>query len=60
MKKKLTPYLLIAPVMFLLLAFGVLPILVAGVVSLTDLDLAGLGDWNVVQWIGLRELPGIV
>jgi multiple sugar transport system permease protein len=55
MKTRLTPYLLIAPVMILLLAFGVLPILVAGVVSLTDLNLAGLGDWNVVQWIGLQN-----
>ena len=55
MKTRLTPYLLIAPVMVLLLAFGVLPIFVAGVVSLTDLNLAGLGDWNVVQWIGLQN-----
>jgi len=61
MKTRLTPYLLVAPAVILLLAFGVLPILVAGVVSLTDLNLAGLGDWNVVQWIGLqnyRELFG--
>lgn len=59
MKNRLTPYLLIAPATLLLLAFGVLPIFVAGVVSLTDLNLAGLGDWNVVQWIGFanyREL----
>lgn len=55
MKTRLTPYLLIAPVMILLLAFGVLPIFVAGVVSLTDLNLAGLGDWNVVQWIGVQN-----
>ncbi len=55
MKTRLTPYLLIAPAVILLLAFGVLPILVAGVVSLTDLNLAGLGDWNVVEWIGLQN-----
>lgn len=51
----LTPYLLVGPAVFLLLAFGVLPILVAAVVSLTDLDIGGLGHPETVRFIGLEN-----
>jgi multiple sugar transport system permease protein len=47
------PYALVGPAMLLLLTFGVLPIAVALVVSFTDLNLAGLGDWSKVSFIGL-------
>ena len=47
------PYVLIAPAMILLLAFGVLPILVALLVSFTNMNLAGLGNWSVIKFIGL-------
>lgn len=47
------PYAFVAPALFLLLAFGVLPIVVAGFVSLTDLDIAGLANPDVVSVIGL-------
>lgn len=60
MKKTATPYLFIAPAVILLVAFGVLPIVVAAVVSFTDLDLAGLGDWNVVQWIGAANYQELI
>jgi multiple sugar transport system permease protein len=50
-----TPYLLVGPAFLLLMAFGVLPILVAGVVSLTNLDIGGLGDLSKVRFIGLTN-----
>jgi multiple sugar transport system permease protein len=48
-----TPYLFIGPAFACLLAFGLLPILVAAVVSLTNLDLRGLGDPSTISFIGL-------
>lgn len=53
MKIRSAPYVLIAPAMILLLAFGVLPILVALLVSFTNMNLAGLGNWSVIKFIGL-------
>lgn len=50
-----TPYLLVGPAFLLLMAFGVLPILVAAGVSLTDLDIAGLGDPSKIRFIGLQN-----
>lgn len=48
----LVPYLFVTPALLLLLAFGVLPILVAGVVSLTDMDISGLANWRNVEFVG--------
>lgn len=48
----LVPYLFVTPAMLLLLAFGVLPILVAGVVSLTDMNISGLANWGNVDFVG--------
>jgi multiple sugar transport system permease protein len=53
MKIRLAPYAFIAPAMLLLIAFGVLPIAVAVLVSFTDMNLAGLGDWSRIQFVGL-------
>jgi multiple sugar transport system permease protein len=47
-----TPYLFISPAFLCLLAFGILPIGVAGAVSLTDLNVSGLGDLSNVHFIG--------
>src|SRR5258705_8262420 len=55
MKPRLAPYAFIAPAMMLLLAFGVLPILVALLVSLTDMNLAGLGDWSRIGFVGAEN-----
>ncbi|MFG2043879.1 carbohydrate ABC transporter permease [Dactylosporangium sp. NPDC048998] len=55
MKPRLAPYGFISPAMVLLLAFGVLPILVALGVSLTDLNLAGLGDRSRIGFAGLAN-----
>ena len=51
----LTPYLFISPTVLLLVAFGVLPIVVAAVVSFTDLNISGLGDLARVHFIGLNN-----
>ena len=47
------PYAFVAPAFLLLLAFGVLPILVAAVVSTTNLNISGLADPSNVKFIGV-------
>jgi len=54
-RRRLTPYLFISPAFACLLAFGILPIAVAALVSFTDLDVSGLGDWSSVHFIGLQN-----
>jgi multiple sugar transport system permease protein len=53
MRTRLIPYVFVAPAMLLLLAFGVLPIAVALLVSFTDMNLAGLGNWSRIRFIGI-------
>jgi multiple sugar transport system permease protein len=53
MRTRLIPYAFVAPAMLLLLTFGVLPIAVALLVSFTDMNLAGLGNWSRIQFIGI-------
>jgi len=48
-----TPYVFVSPAFVCLLAFGILPIVVAAIVSLTNLDVSGLGDWGKVEFVGL-------
>lgn len=55
MKPRIAPYAFVGPAMLLLIGFGVLPILVAFVVSLTDMNLAGLGNWSRISFIGLEN-----
>jgi len=59
MKTRLTPYVFITPAMLLLIAFGVLPIAVALVVSFTDMNLAGLGNWSRIQFIGTANYEAL-
>ncbi|MGD2051903.1 MAG: sugar ABC transporter permease [Acidimicrobiia bacterium] len=49
------PYGFVAPAFFLLFVFGILPIIVAAVVSLTDLDIAGLANPEHISFIGLEN-----
>jgi multiple sugar transport system permease protein len=51
-RARATPYVLIGPAFVLLVAFGLLPILVAAGVSLTDLDIRGLGDPVQISFVG--------
>ncbi|TDO51707.1 multiple sugar transport system permease protein [Kribbella sp. VKM Ac-2527] len=52
MKTRLIPFAFVVPAMLPLIAFGVLPIGVALVVSFTDMNLAGLGDWSQIEFVG--------
>jgi multiple sugar transport system permease protein len=54
-----TPYLFVAPAFFCLLAFGILPIAIAAVVSLTDLNVGGLGNLSTVHFVGLRNYQAL-
>ena len=46
------PYAFVAPAFLLLLAFGVLPILVAAAVSTTNMNISGLADPHNIKFIG--------
>lgn len=52
---RIVPYIFISPAMLLLLTFGVFPIVVAAGVSLTDMNISGLGDWSNVKFIGIAN-----
>ncbi len=54
-RNTLTPYVFIGPAFACLVAFGLLPIAVAALVSLTDLDLRGLGAPSTIEFIGLEN-----
>lgn len=55
-----TGYLLAGPAVLLLFAFGILPIIVAAVVSLTDLDISTLADPTRARIIGLDNYAALV
>lgn len=59
-KAGVIPYLFLAPAMVLLIAFGILPILVAAGVSLTDMDISGLGNWANIRFIGLQNYSALM
>ncbi|MCR8845379.1 sugar ABC transporter permease [Paenibacillus sp. SC116] len=46
------PYLFIAPTLLLLIVFSIIPILIALVISFTDIDLAGLADYSNISAVG--------
>jgi multiple sugar transport system permease protein len=51
----LMPYVFVTPAVLCLVAFGVLPIAVAAVVSLTNLDISGLANHGNIHFIGLAN-----
>jgi len=51
----LMPYIFVTPAVLCLVAFGVLPIAVAAVVSLTNLDISGLANHGNIHFIGLAN-----
>ncbi|EAD4871923.1 sugar ABC transporter permease [Listeria monocytogenes] len=57
---KNTPYLFISPALFLLLLFSLLPILLAFVISFTDIDLVGLADYSKINFIGIDNYVNIM
>lgn len=51
--KKLIPYTFIFPALLLLILFSIIPILISLVISFTNLDITGLGNWGAVKFTGL-------
>lgn len=49
---KQAPYIFIAPTLILLTLFSIVPILVALVISFTDMDLGGLANFGSISFIG--------
>lgn len=53
MRNKLTPYLFVSPAMLLLVTFGIFPILVAAVISTTNMNISAFANWSNVKFIGI-------
>ncbi len=53
MRNRLTPYLFVSPAMLLLITFGIFPILVAAVISTTNMNISAFANWNNVKFVGL-------
>ncbi len=53
MRNKLTPYLFVSPAMLLLMTFGIFPILVAAVISTTNMNISAFANWGNVKFIGI-------
>lgn len=60
MSKNKHPYVFIAPAVIILTVFSIVPIIVAFLISFTDLDLKGLADWSNVSFIGLNNYSELV
>ena len=52
MKRTLTPYLFVSPAMLLLVAFGIFPIIVAAVISTTNMNISGFVRPENIKFIG--------
>jgi len=50
---KRAPYLFISPALILLMMFSLIPIIVAFVISFTDISLVGLADWSQINFVGM-------
>lgn len=57
---KRAPYFFIAPTLALLALFSLLPIVVALVISFTDMNLGGLADLSNVNFIGLENYKEVI
>ena len=51
-RNRLTPYLFVSPAMLLLITFGIFPILVAAVISTTDMNISAFASWSNVDFVG--------
>jgi len=52
-RNRLTPYLFASPAMLLLLTFGIFPILVAAVISTTNMNISAFASWSNVDFVGI-------
>lgn len=53
MRNRLVPYLFVSPAMVLLVAFGILPIVVAAVISTTNMNISAFASWSNVDFVGI-------
>ena len=53
MRNRLIPYLFVSPAMLLLIAFGIVPILVAAVISTTNMNISAFASWSNVDFVGI-------
>ena len=53
MRSRLAPYLFVSPAMVLLITFGIVPILVAAVISTTDMNISAFASWDNVDFVGV-------
>ncbi|MEC6747719.1 sugar ABC transporter permease [Marinilactibacillus sp. XAAS-LB27] len=60
MKSKKAPYFFIAPAIGLLLTFSIFPIILALVISFTDMSLAGLADYSRINFTGFQNYQNIL
>ena len=60
MSKYKHPYVFIAPAVIILTVFSIVPIIVAFLISFTDLDLKGLADWSNVSFIGMDNYSALL
>ncbi|MCT2343625.1 carbohydrate ABC transporter permease [Niallia taxi] len=57
---KRAPYLFISPALLLLMMFSLIPIVVAFVISFTDISLVGLADWSQINFVGIDNYIDIL
>ncbi len=55
-----TPYFFISPALILLILFSLIPIVVAFVISFTDINLTGLADFSKINFIGFENYVNIL
>jgi multiple sugar transport system permease protein len=55
-----TPYFFVGPAFVCLVAFGALPIAVAALVSLTNLDISGLAHPASIRYVGLANYGALI
>ncbi|GGA41215.1 carbohydrate ABC transporter permease [Paenibacillus physcomitrellae] len=53
------PYMFIAPAVLLLVVFSIIPIIIALVISFTNMDLIGLADYSNIRGVGLDNYINI-
>lgn len=54
-KNKLLPYLFITPAILLVLIFYIMPIVIASIISFTNMDLKSLADFSKIEFIGFTN-----
>ncbi|MBC2021820.1 sugar ABC transporter permease [Listeria booriae] len=55
-----TPYIFISPALLLLLSFSLFPIVIAFVISFTDINLVGLADWSKINFVGFENYKNVL